>query len=480
MVDPEALSRDELLVAFRDLLVVARELQARNRYLEAEVSRLKGGPPPGPPRRDPPDFVKPNRPPRPSPRKPRKRRERGYTRGRETATRVVEHYPERCSECGRKLEGGWHHSSRQVVEIPSLPYEVIEHRFMARSCGICHRRELARPDLSSEVYGQCRLGVRLMSLIAYLDTVCRMPVAGIQTLLSAVHGLHVSRGEIVRVHHTVAQAGSGAYERLLEEARASQVLHADETGSREDGVNGYEWVLSTPDLRFYHRDASRGAAVIQKLLGYDPVERSLGAAIQSRNAARAQGRTQFTGTLVSDFYSAYGWYHRSRQCCLVHLDRDLDALKAAHAQEPSVVAWADAVLDLMERAKHYARTHHNDRWALRLKQRRLFQIEACELARPYLNSALPQQALAKRIRGHYAHLFVFVAAPQVPPDNNAAERAIRPFVIMRKISGGTRSPAGSRTQSTLASLFATWILRMQDPLQQCQKLLANKPLAAPT
>ncbi len=54
-------------------------------------------------------------------------------------------------------------------------------------------------------------------------------------------------------------------------------------------------------------------------------------------------------------------------------------------------------------------------------------------------------------------LFVFVAIPGVPAHNNLAERSIRPLVVARKISGGTRSPKGSQTRIGLASLFGTWM-----------------------
>ena len=52
-----------------------------------------------------------------------------------------------------------------------------------------------------------------------------------------------------------------------------------------------------------------------------------------------------------------------------------------------------------------------------------------------------QRKLCARIQRHLAELFVFVTHPEVPPDNNAAERSLRHLVTSRKISGGTRSPA---------------------------------------
>jgi len=56
----------------------------------------------------------------------------------------------------------------------------------------------------------------------------------------------------------------------------------------------------------------------------------------------------------------------------------------------------------------------------------------------------------------------------VPSDNNAAERAIRPQVVARKISGGTRSPQGSATKATLATIFATWQLQGLNPFLACR------------
>ena len=75
-------------------------------------------------------------------------------------------------------------------------------------------------------------------------------------------------------------------------------------------------------------------------------------------------------------------------------------------------------------------------------------------------------------REAHQELFVFVAAPGVPSDNNAAERSLRPLVVSRKISGGTRSEQGTDTKMTLAS-FGTWRVRGLDPLVECHKLLTS-------
>ena len=63
-----------------------------------------------------------------------------------------------------------------------------------------------------------------------------------------------------------------------------------------------------------------------------------------------------------------------------------------------------------------------------------------------MQSYARQRVLAQRIDRFLGELFTFVQYPGVPSENNAAERAIRPAVIARKVSGGTRSSRGSDTQ----------------------------------
>src|SRR5437899_9916516 len=69
-----------------------------------------------------------------------------------------------------------------------------------------------------------------------------------------------------------------------------------------------------------------------------------------------------------------------------------------------------------------------------------------DVCRPYVGSSAPQHTLCERVERFLPELFVFVAVPGVPAHNNLAERSIRPLVVARKISGGTRSPKGSQTK----------------------------------
>jgi hypothetical protein len=66
-----------------------------------------------------------------------------------------------------------------------------------------------------------------------------------------------------------------------------------------------------------------------------------------------------------------------------------------------------------------------------------------------------------------------VEYPSVASNNNAAERAIRPAVIIRKTSGGTRSAKGSQTKTRLMSVFATWALQGKEPIAACAQMIVQ-------
>jgi transposase len=85
-----------------------------------------------------------------------------------------------------------------------------------------------------------------------------------------------------------------------------------------------------------------------------------------------------------------------------------------------------------------------------------FEQELWQLCAPYAHTSSPLHTLCERVERFLPELFVFVAVPGVPAENNLAERSVRPLVIARKISGGTRSPQGSETRMGLFSLFGIW------------------------
>jgi hypothetical protein len=361
-------------------------------------------------------------------------------------THRVEHALAACPRCGAALAGGSVKRTREVIEVPPAPATVTEHVSIARRCPGCGLRAVPAPDLAGVVVGQGRLGIGLVSLIATLREEGRLPIATIRWYLRTWHGLDRSAGAIVGAGATAATVAQPVVERSQAGSRASPVVHAEETGWRGDGRNGYAWTRATPTARYFVR-GSREKRVLEAALGAD-----------------------FAGVLVSDLYVAYTNYDGAHQYCWAHLLRDVHELTQQHPRSPSVRGWAKLVHDLFARACAVADPDP----AARRRAQQGFEAELLAVCRPYREApAAPQRGLCRRMERPLRELFVFVADPAVPPTNNAAERSLRHLVTSRKISGGTRGPGGTATKMALASLYGTWRAQGRTPLHECRHLLAS-------
>jgi transposase len=409
----------------------------------------------------PPAFVKANakRPPEEE-KKPRKKRDARHNHGRPRAiaTHIVEHRIVECPDCHLRLGGISQARVREVIEVPAPPpVEVIHHRIFQGWCEQCQKWHEAPIDLHTEVLGQGRLGVRLVSLIATLRTVMRLPVRQIRVLLASLYGVQISVGEIVEVLHRLVAEAQPLLDALKTQIRASPAVQADETGWREDGLNGYIWSLSTPTIRYYEYHHSRGGEVVKHLIG-----------------------DNFQGVLGSDFYAGYNIHQGLHQRCWVHFLRDVHELKKQFPQDEMLWTWARKVKAIYDEAVSWTmqdpdhslspRQQHQ----ARVRQQHAFEQQLWTLCQPYVRQDVPQQTLCKRVESFLPELFVFVAIPGVPAHNNLAERSVRPLVIARKISGGSRSPKGSATRMGLASLFGTWMAQGLNPFHQCLALLTSQ------
>jgi transposase len=227
------------------------------------------------------------------------------------------------------------------------------------------------------------------------------------------------------------------------------------TGWREDGLNGYIWSVSTPSVRYYEYHHSRAGEVVKRLIG-----------------------DEFSGVLGSDFYAGYNIHQGLHQRCWVHFLRDIHDLKQLHPAHEELWRWAKQVKLIYERARAAPTPDPQlptpKQHAQRVALQHAFERELWQVCAPFVQTQTPMHTLCQRVERFLPELFVFVAYPGVPSDNNLAERSVRPLVIARKISGGTRSPKGSSTRMGLASLFGTWMAQGLNPFHQCLALLTTK------
>ncbi len=203
--------------------------------------------------------------------RPRKRRPHGCARRRSPPTDQVVPVAAHCPDCGTRLLGGSRsgsdgHRRREVLELPVAPVQAVAHLIVARPCPLCRTRVLPADPRAGVVDGQQRRGTRVVSLITTLREEARLPVGVIQWYLRTVHQLTLSGGAIIAVCRRVAEHGRAAVAQIREQIRGSPVVHADETGWRQNGSNGYVWTLCTPTDRSFVR-RTRAGQVVDAVLG---------------------------------------------------------------------------------------------------------------------------------------------------------------------------------------------------------------------
>ncbi len=437
---------EQLQAVIAEQRTLIAQLEARIRDLEQQLEQRDRN---DPSKRMP--GLKPAATPRRRTSGPRKRRAHGFSR-REcaTPTEQVVHAVAVCPRCATPLSGGTERWRKEVLELPAAPVRVIQHVYVERRCPRCGQSVVPPPASPAELgvlSGRQRLGLGLLAYLALLRTELRLPVQLIQWALQALHGLELSEGAIVGALQRVAAVGQATAAEIRATIRASPRVYADETGLREEGTNGYLWSFSTERERYFVR-GGRNKEVVDEVLG-----------------------PEFTGVLVSDFYAAYDHYDGPHQRCWAHLLRDIHDLTDKHPQDAALQTWATQVHGVYERACRAQRLRPATECPAVQRQCEADLLARCQ---PYLEAdaaSVPQAVLCRRIQKYLPELFTFVSDPALSSTNNAAERSVRPVVCQRKISGGTRSPEGTRTFCTLATLFGTWRARGLDPLLACRDLL---------
>jgi transposase len=391
----------------------------------------------------------------------RKKREHGYSRVLDTPTDRVMHALDVCNECGGNLGKPTVSYTRQIMELPKVKVKVTEHVVFKRWCFNCKKQVTPNVDLSNQVVGRQRVGIRLMSTIAVLRDRMRLPFKVIQTYLKIFYGLALSKGEIIELCHTTAKIGKPTYDDLLTQIRSSPVVHADETGGRENGQNGYFWSYSTPKVHFLLYRKTRAHTVVEEVF---PEEWQ-------------QSEKEIEPILVTDFYAAYNCYLGLHQRCWVHLLRDIDELLEKYPDNLMLKFWSEKVCALYGQAVSYKGPDEvfpkGLKGQARINTQHQFEQDLLKICAPYIKTDYPQATLCARVATFLPELFTFIRFPEVKSHNNDAERVIRHLVISRKISGGTRSEKGSETKSILTSLFDSWKLQNKNPLTQCQLLLTD-------
>lgn len=408
--------------------------------LEAEVTRLRknsstSSKPPSS------DIVKP---PKVSPAGPssKKKRQRGGQPGHarharapfspEQVDEVFEYTVDKCPIHGIAIEPGTGPPRIvQQAELPPRLINVFEHRALGSWCPRCKQVHYA--PLPPHVRNGGLGGPRLTALAAYLKGACHCSYTAIGTLLNDVLGLPVSTGFLVKLMQKSTAALDAPYEALLERLPSQPVLNIDETGHKENGKRLWTWCFRAVNFTLFRIEPSRGSGVLLETLGKD-----------------------FDGLLGCDYFSAYRKYMKqcgaTVQFCLAHLIRDVRFL--TESTDKVTANYGHRVLDRLRalfRVIHRRGELTPSGFQRRLEKERDRLLDAARRAPPRSEA----QNIAARFCEHGTQYVTFVTTPGIEPTNNLAEQAIRFCVLDRRVTQGTRGPAGRRWCERIWTFAAT-------------------------
>ena len=238
-------------------------------------------------------------------------------------------------------------------------------------------------------------------------------------------------------------------EPLANDMRDSGVLHIDETSWRERSTLLWLWVFTTRTTVVFWI-GWRTSEILENVLG--------------------EG---YEGWLMSDGYNAYRRFLK-RCRCWAHLLRKAQGLvecldsEAQHFGRQTV-----DVLDTLMAAIRTARDNPPDTGLSRLYGD-LLENYRLECERMSLFTHTKARALAVEMLNDWAAIFRVLDHPHLPLTNNEAERALRHWVILRRISYGTKTETGSRVFAILASVIETCRKRQHSPWRYLQAVIANQ------
>jgi hypothetical protein len=257
----------------------------------------------------------------------------------------------------------------------------------------------------------------------------------------------VKDGAFFNFAHRVAQQLTPLFESIVACVRFCLVIHADETTWSMDGAKGYAFYFGNDTHKIFIFRHSRGSAIPLAILGTDPLP----------------------GTLVTDRYGGYvSRLKIGRQYCLVHIIRDVKKEEANFPEDAEVASFAADIKPLLAEAiglRNEAKTPTEFHARADAIKKEIMAICEREAQHPAV------QHIQDIFRETPERLFQWTKSPDIPADNNYAERALRPLVIARAISFGSQSERGLNTREILMTVLHTAQCRGRDPAEFLEETL---------
>jgi len=282
-----------------------------------------------------------------------------------------------------------------------------------------------------------------MAIIASLSSRYRLSRDETANILSDLLGVKISPGTVQAACERTSQALAPAVDELAKALPQQSRIGLDETGWKQKGERRWLWVASAPLFSLFSIHKRRG-----------------------RQQLEEWGLSDFRGIATMDRWSAYSFFPvQHRQLCWAHLHRDLKGIVDREPENKK----AKAILLGMKKMFRFWR---------KFRSGELDRVGLQNSVKPFRKS-LKKRGLSHDFLRYWSAVFHFVDQEDVEPTNNHSERAIRPAVLWRRGSFGSRSDAGSQFVSRLLTVAATCRKQKRSLLGWLESALSARAVGLP-
>lgn len=335
-----------------------------------------------------------------------------------------------CQECGADLSSlpATLVAKRQEVILPPISPKYIEYQQYACSCDCGHYQKAPYPP---GINAPIQFGSNITALVSYFNVFQYVPYQRLKLLFKDIFNLSISEGSIQNLLNKSASKSELVYKTILEELQNANYIGSDETGAKVNGKKWWIWVWQNIENTFLKASESRGFSIVETLFPNGLPNATIGSdrwAAQLKIASKA------------------------KQLCFPHLQRDLNYLIELENNDWSVKfkALLTKALSLRKLALQKNKAYHKNDTVAKGIEKQLNNLLVRTISKEQFPKTLTFQKSMIKYRNY---LFTCLYDLEVPPDNNASERAIRNVKVKQKISGQFKS--GQDTFCILRSIIDT-------------------------
>jgi transposase len=302
-------------------------------------------------------------------------------------------------------------------------------------------------------------GSRLKALAVYLNTYGLIPFERVQEFFYDCFSISIGDGTLAKANESCYNNLEITEAQIKNQLRSGSILHNDETGLRCEKRLNWVHVSSNENFTHFGMHAKRGTEAINDI-GILP---------------------EYTGVSIHDRYSSYDGYECEHGLCNAHLLRDLKGLVEQGSP------WASKMIALLLKAKTCKET-------VRLTKK--LRTEIFSVYDNIVSDGLSREPMMKELavkkRGRIKksdslrlletfstrkdQILKFFTNPEVPFDNNQAERDLRMIKLKQKISGCFRTFAGGEKFCRIRSYISTIRKQGYNILDSFQQAIEGNPV----